>query len=70
MELPIEVIVFWVLLLDSLIANFIAYLGKKWYIKHFRVLSRFLPITKAWAGYYLILVLWMGVMLYRSGLLF
>ena len=70
MELPIEVIVFWVLLLDALVANFISYFGAKWYIKHFRVLSRFFPMAKGWTAYYLILVLWMGFMLCRSGLLY
>jgi hypothetical protein len=69
MELPIEVIVFWVLLLDSLVAVAIAWFGQKWYMNHFRVISRFLPMKRAWATYYLALVLWMGFMLCRSGML-
>lgn len=57
-------IIFWLLLLDSLIANFIAYFGVRWYVRHFRILSRFLPITKAWAGFYLVLVLFIGYLVY------
>ena len=70
MELPIEVIVFWLLLLDSLVANLIAYLGPKWYAKHFQFMSRLFPLTKAWAGAYLALVVWIGFILYRAGLLY
>ncbi len=56
----LEAVVFWVLLVDSLVANGIAWWGGVWYAKHLRSVSRVLPITKAWAGYYLALVLWIG----------
>ena len=70
MELSLEVIVFLILLIDSIGANIFAWSdGERWYKKNFRIFSRYFPITKGWTTYYLILVLWMGVMLYRSGAL-
>lgn len=55
-----EIIIFYVLLLDALVANALAYFGGDWYVRHFRVLSRFLPLKRAWTTYYLILVLYIG----------
>ena len=51
---------FWVLLVDSLVANGIAWWGSVWYAKHLQTASRLLPMTKVWTGYYLALVLWIG----------
>ena len=68
MKWTVEVVVFLLLLIDSIAANLVAWVcGEKWYIKHFKIFSRQFPITKGWTTYYLILVLWMGVMLYRFG---
>lgn len=68
MEYSLEVIVFYVLLLDALGANVMAWgTDGKWYKKNFSFLSRQFPDTKGWSTYYLILVLWMGYMLWRSG---
>jgi len=65
-----EAIIFYLLLLDSVSCNLFAWTGKeKWYTKHFRALSRQFPLTKGWAAYYLILVLWIGSLLYRVGAL-
>ena len=67
-EWTLETIVFLILLVDSIAANAVAYLGDdKWWKKHFRIFSRYFPITKGWTTFYFILVLWMGVMLYRAG---
>lgn len=55
-----EKIIFYILLFDALIANILAYFGESWYIRHFRVLSRLLPLKFAWTLYYLILVLYIG----------
>ncbi|PIR87516.1 MAG: hypothetical protein COU11_00040 [Candidatus Harrisonbacteria bacterium CG10_big_fil_rev_8_21_14_0_10_49_15] len=64
------IIIFAVLLLDSLAANLIAYgSGQKWYSKNFRTLSRAFPITKGWTTYYLILVLWLGFVMYSTDIL-
>ena len=65
MEYNLETIVFILLLIDSLGANLMAWTsGAKWYQKHFRIISRYFPATKGWTTYYLILVLWIGAMIY------
>ena len=68
MDYTLEVIIFLVLLIDSIGANLMAWTdGRTWYQKHFRLMSRYFPITKGWTTYYLFLVLLMGLMLYRVG---
>ncbi len=67
--MTIEGFIFYLLLLDSLTANAIAWWGEQWYSRHFRVSSRLFPVTKPWALYYLVLVLWIGSLLYRAGAL-
>lgn len=67
-EWTLESVVWVILLVDAVGANVVVYFGDdKWYKKHLRVFSRFFPLAKGWAGYYLVLVLWIGFMLYRSG---
>ena len=56
----VEIVIFYLLLLDSLTANVVAFFGKRWYVHHFRLFSRWFPITKGWSIYYLVLVLWIG----------
>ncbi len=65
--MDIDVIVFWLLLLDSVIANIVAWIGQDWYIRHFRLVSRYFPLAKGWTTYYLVLVLWLGSILMRTG---
>jgi hypothetical protein len=60
MEWTLETIVFFLLLIDSVGANWVSWFGHKWYVRHFRMLSRLFPDTKGWTAYYLILVLWIG----------
>lgn len=70
MELSIEVIIFWLLLIDSIGANLLAWFGGgKWYTENFRLFSRFFPVVKGWATYYLILVLFIGFLLNKFGAL-
>jgi len=70
MNLPIDTIAFYLLLIDSLIANLMVWVsGSEWYIKHFRLFSRYFPLTKGWALFYLALILWVGSILSRSGTL-
>ena len=65
MELSIEAIIFYLLLIDSVAANLMVWFGgEKWYTQHFRIISRYFPMTKGWVTYYLILVLWIGYLLY------
>lgn len=68
MEVTLEVVVFLALLFDSIGANIASWLGDdKWYKKHFRLISRYFPLTKGWTTWYLIITLWIGVMLFRAG---
>lgn len=62
----IESIIFYLLLLDSITANFVAMYGEKWYVHHFRIISRLFPMTKGWTLYYLVLVLWIGYLTYSG----
>ena len=69
MEISLEVIIFWLILLDSLGANIIAWLGKvKWYHHNFRLISRYFPLAKGWTTYYLALVLWIGYLMLKNGM--
>ena len=65
----VEIVVFFVLLIDSLSCAALTWLGgARWYTKTFRTFSRLFPATKGWATYYLILVMWLGVVMYTAGL--
>lgn len=64
----IEVIIFYILLVDSVAANVLAWTkGRKWYHRHFRIISRWLPMARGWALYYLVLVLAFGFYLITQG---
>ena len=67
MQITLWSVIFILILIDSLGANIVAWLGEKWYKKHFRTLSRLLPLTKAWAAVYLFLVIILGIALYQYG---
>jgi len=58
----LKIIVFYLLLFDAIIVNFIAWLYPKWVENNFKTFSRFFPITKGWAVLYLMLVLWIGLL--------
>ena len=63
----IESIIFYVLLIDSVSANLVVWFGEQWYLRHFKVFTKIFPPARGWALFYLILVLWAGSLLYRSG---
>jgi len=62
----VEKIIFVLLLIDAIGANLVAWCEEKWYTKHFRWFTKFFPAAKGWALYYLILVLWIGFLIYRA----
>lgn len=65
-NINIETIIFYILLIDAIGANLMAWGGaQKWWQVHLTPIARFLPLAKGWTTYYLILVLIMGIMLYR-----
>ncbi len=61
----IEKIIFYLLLIDSIGCNLVVWFGSKWYTKHFRWLSRFFPPAKGWSLYYLLLILWIGSLIFH-----
>lgn len=65
----IESIIWWLFLLDSVGANVVAWGFPRWYKKEFKGFWKHLPVTKGWGLIYLVLVLWVGVGLYRLGML-
>lgn len=70
MEINIESIIFYLLLMDALGANYLAWSGKQsWWQQHLAPIARFIPLARGWTTYYLTLVLMMGTMLYRLGAL-
>jgi len=70
MSIEIEAVIFYLVLIDSVGANLAAWFGDAWYTRHFRVFSRYFPLAKGWTLYYFVLVLWVGSLLYRAGVLF
>jgi hypothetical protein len=55
-------IIFWILFIDSIAAIIVALFGKHWFIHHFRIISRWFPVTIGWAIGYLLLVVWIGIL--------
>ena len=64
MNISIEVVVFWILLVDAIGANIVAWPGNSWYKEHFRLFSRWFPATKGWTALYLALVLFIGYLIF------
>ncbi len=70
MESIIYIVIFYLLLIDSIAANLMAWGGgKKWYHSHFRIMSRYLPMSKGWTTSYFVLVIFIGFLLCRFGVL-
>lgn len=57
-------IIFWILLLDSLIAGYIGWCGNREYWNKMKFFKRYMPLTKGWTAWYIILVLFIGYILY------
>lgn len=57
-------IIFWVLLLDSIIANTISWSGCKEKFDKYIFFRRYFPITRGWTTAYLILVLFIGYLIF------
>jgi len=62
----LQIVIFWLLLVDSAIVNMIAWWGGAWYATHLRTFSRLFPVAKGWTGFYLILTLWIGYLTFFS----
>jgi len=70
MVLNIEAIIYYLILIDSIGANIIVWFFAKWYKKNMnKGIVKHFPAAKGWALWYLVLVLWIGYLLYRLGVL-
>ena len=68
MTFSFETVLFLLLLIDSIGANLLTWCGgQKWWTKHFRIFSRYFPAVKGWTSFYLVLVLFIGWILYKYG---
>lgn len=66
MEFNLESIIFYLLLIDAIGANILAWsTSTQWWHQHMPVISRYFPMVRGWTTYYLILIVLMGIMLYR-----
>lgn len=65
----VEQIIYYLVFLDSLGANFMAWFFPKWLKKNYKGIWKHFPLTKGWAAWYLVLVLWVGYGLLRLGVL-
>lgn len=66
MENQVFIIIFFLLLIDSLGVNFLTWFGSRGrYYKYLPVFSKHFPLSKGWAIYYLILVLFIGLILFK-----
>lgn len=69
MTFNIEAAIWYLILLDTIGANLVAWFFTSWYRENFKTLYKYFPLTKAWSFVYLVLVLWVGWVLYRLGIL-
>ena len=69
MNFNIEVTIWYLILLDCIGANVVAWFFADWYRNKFETLHKYFPLTKSWAFVYLALVLWAGCLLYRLKIL-
>lgn len=66
MEWNLESILFYVLLIDAIGANILAWSGgQRWWQRNMNFIARYMPLARGWTVYYLILVIIMGAMLVR-----
>ncbi len=70
MEINLESIIFYILLIDAMGANLLAWGGAQtWWRAQLAPIARFMPLARGWTSYYLVLVLLLGALLYKNGLL-
>jgi len=57
-------IIFWLLLLDSLVALYITWFGKKEFFNKIVFFKRYFPLTRGWTSFYFVLVLFIGYIIF------
>ena len=65
MSFNIEATIWYAVLLDSIGANIVAWFCADWYRENLEAIYKHFPATKGWCFVYLMLVLWVGWVLYR-----
>ena len=72
--MSIEVIIFYLFLVDSIICNLMVLFNSQWYeklyTKYLPAFSWWFPLRGGWTLCYLLFVLWVGSLLFRLGVLF
>ena len=72
MTLGIEGIIFYVVLIDSVMANIMVWFSPKllnWYKSYWSKFAKEFPPAKGWCVYYFVLVVWIGYGLNRLGII-
>jgi len=66
MEFTFETILYLLFLIDAVLAVVVSFSGegRSWFNKNFRIFSRYFPPSKGWSLYYLLLILFIGKLLY------
>ncbi len=67
--MSIEALIFYVVVVDAIVANLFVQLDGMWYTKHLRIISRMFPLSAGWSLLYLVLVLWIGSLMVRLHIL-
>jgi len=58
-------IIFWLLIIDSLVAVIIAWTKLEVDFNKYPFIRRYFPITKGWSAWYFILVIFIGYLVYN-----
>ena len=72
MELSIEAIIFYLVLIDSICANIAVWCSPKlmkWYTKYWAKFAKEFPLARGWTIFYFVLVVWIGYGLNRLGII-
>lgn len=64
-----EALIWYILLLDSLVAAILSFFWAEGYRKKYKGFYKHFPVTKGWCVAYLVLVLWTGSALDRLGVI-
>jgi len=65
----IEGIIYYLVLLDSIGANIVSWCCTKWYKKSVGKWAKHFPASRGWALWYFVLVLWIGSLMNRIGMI-
>ena len=68
--MSLETIVYFLLLFDAVFSNIVSWSGYgKELTNKYSIFKRYFPITRGWTSYYLLLTIWLGIALFRLGMI-